>query len=106
MYIIVAGVLRVHDGAHTFSQMGAREVFGEMALLDAGPRSTSATASEDALLLRLNREDLFELMDDHSAIARGIIQVLSQRLRARTEDLSRLHTQTDTTPESATKPTA
>ena len=75
--------------------MGAREVFGEMALLDAEPRSASVTADEETLLLCLDQEDFFELMEDHSAIARGIIQVLSQRLRARTEDLSKLRAQTD-----------
>jgi CRP-like cAMP-binding protein len=95
LYIIVAGALRVHDGTHTFSHMGAREVFGEMALLDAEPRSASVTADEETLLLCLDQEDFFELMEDHSAIARGVIQVLSQRLRARTEDLSKLRAQTD-----------
>jgi len=32
-------------------------------------------------------------MEDYGVIARGIIQVLSQRLRARTEDLNQLRNQ-------------
>lgn len=89
MYIIVAGAVRIHDGEQIFNRLGEREVFGEMALLDAEPRSASVTAEEETLLLRLEQEAFFELMEDHGAIARGIIQVLSQRLRARTEDLRR-----------------
>ena len=90
MYIIVVGSVSVHDGAHTLNQLGPREVFGEMALFDAEARSASVSALGDTLLLRLDQEAFLELLDDHSAISLGIIRVLSQRLRARTEDLSRL----------------
>jgi hypothetical protein len=34
MYIIVDGEVRVHDGIHTLNHLHARDVFGEMALLD------------------------------------------------------------------------
>jgi CRP-like cAMP-binding protein len=61
-----------------------------MALFDAEARSASVSALGDTLLLRLDQEAFLELLDDHSAISLGIIRVLSQRLRARTEDLSRL----------------
>jgi HEAT repeat protein len=90
MYIIVVGSVSVHDGAHMLNQLGPREVFGEMALFDAEARSASVSSLGDTLLLRLDQEAFLELLDDHSAISLGIIRVLSQRLRARTEDLSRL----------------
>ncbi len=90
MYIIAAGEVRVHDGDHTINRMGEREVFGEMALFDAEPRSASVSALQETLLLSLNQEDFFELLEEHSIIARRVIQVLSQRLRARTEDLYQL----------------
>ena len=77
MYIIAVGDVRVHDGDHTFAHMGTREVFGEMALFDAEPRSASVSATDDTLLLRLNQDDFFDLLEEHSMIARGVIQVLS-----------------------------
>ena len=92
MYIIVAGRVRVHDGERTLNQLGAYEVFGEMALLDAEPRSASVTASEETLLLRLRQEEFFVLLEDHGAIARGVILVLSQRLRDRSAELAQLRT--------------
>ncbi len=90
MYIIVAGSVYIHDGAQTINRLGTYDVFGEMALLDSEPRSASVTADEDTLLLRLQQDDFFELFEDHSAIARGIIQVLSRRLRARSEEIAKL----------------
>ena len=91
LYIVVSGSIRIHDGGHTLNRLGAYEVFGEMALLDAEPRSATATAGEETLLLCLRQEEFFELLEDHGAIARGVLAVLSQRLRARSEELARLH---------------
>jgi CRP-like cAMP-binding protein len=93
MYIIVAGSVRIHDGEQVINRLGAYDVFGEMALLDSEPRSASVTTEEDTLLLRLHQDDFFDLFEDHSAIARGIIEVLSQRLRARSEELARLRSE-------------
>jgi ATP:ADP antiporter, AAA family len=90
MYIIVAGSVRIHDGEQIINRLGTYDVFGEMALLDAEPRSASVTADEDTLLLRLQQDDFFDLFEDHSAIARGIIQVLSRRLRARSDEIAKL----------------
>lgn len=90
MYIIVSGCVCIHDGERRLNTLGAYEVFGEMALLDAEPRSASATADEETLLLRLRQEEFFELMADHAAIARGVIVVLSQRLRARSDEVVKL----------------
>lgn len=102
MYIIVAGEVRVHDGDHTFDHLGARDVFGEMALLDAEPRSASVTAVADTLLLRLDQDAFYDLMEDHSAIARSIIQVLSRRLRERMQDLNDLQARYDELEQSRT----
>ncbi len=87
LYIIVEGEVRVHDQTVTFNHLGERDVFGEMALLDPAPRSASVTAVSDTLLLRLDAEPFYELMDDRIEIARGIIAVLTARLRDRMRDL-------------------
>jgi len=81
MYIIVEGQVRIHDGERTIGELGPREVFGDMAVLDAEPRSASATASEDSQLLRLSQIVFYELMSDHVVIARAISRMLSRRLR-------------------------
>ncbi len=104
MYIIVDGEVRVYDGMHTLNHLYARDVFGEMALLDPEPRSASITALADTLLLRLDQAPFYELVDEHNQIARGIIRMLTRHLRARVRDLAevRLHIATPAEPAAAT----
>lgn len=96
MYIIVDGEVRVHDGERTLNHLREGEVFGEMALLDAEPRVASVTAVTDTLLLRLDQEPFYELMDDRIEFTRGIIRVLSHHLRARVQDLNELRARLET----------
>jgi AAA family ATP:ADP antiporter len=90
LYVIAAGSVRVHDGDQTLEHLTEGQVFGEMALLDPEPRSASITAMEDTQLLRLDQEPFYELLDGQSEVARGIIKVLTRRLRARMQDLNAL----------------
>ncbi len=90
LYVVVAGRLRAHDRGKTLNTLAAGDVFGEMAVLDGEPRSASITADQDSLLLRLDGETLYDLMDRYRPVARGIIRVLLQRLRARMADLGRV----------------
>ena len=83
MYIIVDGRVRIHNGAQTIAYLGARDIFGELAVLDAEPRSASVTAEVDTHLFRLDQDALYELMADRFEVARGIIRMLCRRVRAR-----------------------
>jgi CRP-like cAMP-binding protein len=82
LFVIVSGRVRVHLGDRLIVERGDRTVFGELSALDAEPRSASITAMEDTLLFTLEQEALYELMSEHVELARGIIRVLCQRLRA------------------------
>jgi HEAT repeat protein len=90
MYIVVTGKVRIHDAETTLDYRGARQVFGELALLDPEPRIASVTAVEDSLLFRLDQEPFYELMADQIEVVRGIMQVVTQSLRARVMDVTEL----------------
>ena len=90
LYIIVSGEVRIHDGDYMLNTLGESEVFGEMALLDPEPRMAAATAETDTLLLRLEQSPFYELMDTRSEVARGVIRVLSRRLRQRVQEVATL----------------
>jgi hypothetical protein len=97
MYILASGKVRVHDGAHTLNTLASGEVFGEMALLDPEARVASVTAQEYSRLLRLDQDSFYDLMTDRIEVARGIIQVLSRRLRERVHDLNELRANQEVT---------
>jgi len=81
MYIIASGRVRVHDGDQIITFLGENDEFGELALLDSEPRSASVTAVEETYLLRVDQNTFYELISDYPDVLRGIIQVLSGRLR-------------------------
>ncbi|MDP4199829.1 MAG: cyclic nucleotide-binding domain-containing protein [Bacteroidota bacterium] len=88
LYIIVEGRVRVHAGVHFLTELGTRDVVGEMALLDPEPRSASVTAIEETTLLKLQRDVFYDLMADNVEIARGAITTLSRKLRKQNEQIS------------------
>jgi HEAT repeat protein len=82
MYVIVRGKVRVFDGERTITELGERDIFGELALLDPEPRAASVAAVADTRLFRLDREAFGELMAGNIEIVRGVLHVLCERLRA------------------------
>lgn len=84
LYIIVNGRVRVHDQHKTIVHLGEREVVGELALLDSEPRHASVTTEDKTLLLKLDQEPFFELIANNPEVVRGIMRVLTRRLRAAT----------------------
>lgn len=81
MYLIVDGSVKVHRGEQTLAQLGLKQCFGEMSILDEEPRSATVTALSELLLLKIRREDFSEILAAKPEISRGIIQVLTRRLR-------------------------
>jgi CRP-like cAMP-binding protein len=82
MFIVVNGSVRIHREGKDLAVVGPRQVFGEMAALDPEPRAASATALEDTLLLSISGQHLYDLMAEHLEVAKGVIRVLCQRVRA------------------------
>ncbi|MCE9573032.1 MAG: DUF1003 domain-containing protein [Deltaproteobacteria bacterium] len=67
MYIVSKGEVEIFIKDHagqkiTLTEARPGDVFGELAMLDAGPRSASAIAAEDSELIELDREDLLLLV--------------------------------------------
>ncbi len=91
MHVIVDGSVDVVAGdARVLATRAAGDVVGEMALLDAEPRSASVTAVEDTQLFRLDQEPFYELMADRVEVAHGIIRMLTRYVRARIRDVTAL----------------
>jgi len=82
LYVVISGRVRVYDGARTIVELGPKEIFGELALLDPEPRLASIAAVEDTRLFRLDRESFAELMAGNIEVVRGVLHVLCERLRA------------------------
>lgn len=67
------------------------EFFGELALLDGAPRSTTATAIERTETLALPRERFLALLPEDPRIVRALLQALTGELRRLTGHVEELH---------------
>lgn len=63
------------------ARLGAGEIFGEMAIIDGGPRSASAMAMEDSELTVVSKEQLTERVSDADPVVRLLIVMLLSRVR-------------------------
>ncbi|MBM3214147.1 cyclic nucleotide-binding domain-containing protein [Candidatus Poribacteria bacterium] len=89
MYVVVSGRVAVHIGDQELVQLGERAFFGEMAVIDAEPRSADVTAVQDTITLRIGQKDLTSAMALEPDIARGVMRELSRRVRAQNELIQR-----------------
>lgn len=91
LYIVKSGRVRVtkqlENGlVHSLAEMEAGEFFGEMALLEAKPRSATVTACVPTRLLSMSRPMFNTLIEDHPSVAINFLKIISARLRQRNEN--------------------
>src|SRR5918996_1464203 len=68
LYVVLDGKVRVHQGDRVIAELGERDCFGEMGILDPAPRRATVTAATDTRLLRIGREDFQEILADKPQI--------------------------------------
>ncbi|MCD9020380.1 Npt1/Npt2 family nucleotide transporter [Cohnella silvisoli] len=81
MFGIIEGGIRVHRGTETLANLGVGQCFGEMAIIDSGPRSADCTATEHTVLLRLHRHQVFSFCFQQIDVLKSMVKVLADRLR-------------------------
>jgi CRP-like cAMP-binding protein len=87
VYFVVDGVLALGVDAETYTVTHSADI-GASALLVAGAtRDTDAVVVRQALLLRVGREDFFEVLGDHPDVARALLEALGGRLDPESRDL-------------------
>ena len=70
--------------------MSTGDIFGEIALLDGGPRTADAVAITDCELFVIERRDFLALMREEPEIALRMIEILCARVRQTTEQAENL----------------
>jgi CRP-like cAMP-binding protein len=86
MFTIVSGaadaIIESPDGQQTVvNTFESTDFFGEIALLDEGPRTASVVAIKDTECLVLSREDFISIMKNDADMGIVIAEELASRLR-------------------------
>lgn len=83
-YLIQSGRVQIvkimEDIEKTIDYLNPGEIFGEMAILDAAPRSASAIAADSVKALEFNRENFEVLMMGNPQIALKLLKLLAKRI--------------------------
>lgn len=82
VYLIVSGAATVTHNGGVVATLGPGEHFGEIALIDGGPRSATVTAATDLVCYGLTFWEFRPLVERNGTIAWKLLQALAKRLRA------------------------
>jgi CRP/FNR family transcriptional regulator, cyclic AMP receptor protein len=93
LFVVLSGRVamtnRSTDGRESVvALMEDGDLFGEMPLLDSGPRSAEARALEPSKVLSIPYEPVRALFDDQPNLLWGVVRLLSHRLRSTDEALA------------------
>lgn len=88
LFVIDSGSADVTIGGRKVNHLEAGEFFGEMALLDGGPRTATVTAKTDISLFVLTEWVYRGLLSEHPSIAIRTLEAMAGRLRGATKTAS------------------
>lgn len=80
-FVVVAGSVRIDRAGATVNTLGDGDFLGEIALLDGGPRTATATAATDSRLLQVTNDDFDELVATTPSVRAAIMTEVGSRLR-------------------------
>jgi len=80
-FLIAAGEAEIERGGQTVAKLSVGDHFGELALLDRGPRSATVRAVTDLRLFVLRDESFAAVLNEVPALAQKLLAAMSRRLR-------------------------
>jgi CRP/FNR family transcriptional regulator, cyclic AMP receptor protein len=81
-FVIQSGKVDIRLGNRLLGTLADHDIFGEMALIDAAPRSATAIAATDVKLVPVGEKQFLFLVSRTPYFALKVMRVLARRLRA------------------------
>ena len=84
LYFVKSGLIEISGGKparHVFSRLGPGEIFGEMAVIEHGTRSATASAAVDSEVYFVPRGEMLPFIERSPGFAFALLQQVSHRLR-------------------------
>jgi CRP-like cAMP-binding protein len=82
-FVITEGSAEVSVRGERRAALGPGDSFGEMALIDDGPRTATVVAATDLRCLALSAWDFKPFVEEHPTVAWTLLQTLARRIRDR-----------------------
>jgi CRP/FNR family transcriptional regulator, cyclic AMP receptor protein len=80
-FVVVEGEVKVVQKDRVIARVGPGEFFGEISLLDGGPRTASVVADTPVVAVRLFKSSFDQVVREEPSVAAKILAVVAGRLR-------------------------
>jgi CRP/FNR family transcriptional regulator, cyclic AMP receptor protein len=87
LFVVHTGEVEIRLGNRLLETLSEYSIFGEMALIDAAPRSATAVARTDVKLVAIAEKQFLFLISNTPHFALNVIRVMARRLRATNQSL-------------------
>lgn len=81
MYVLIEGEIEILHHGQVIDEAGPGSLVGEMALIEASPRSATARARTDCRVVPINEKRFLFLVQQTPFFALQVMRILSERLR-------------------------
>jgi CRP-like cAMP-binding protein len=80
-YVILEGSVRVVRKGRTVARLKKDDFFGELSLIDGGPRTADVVTDAPSRLLTLSRTEFRKLLTSEPTMANRILEAMADRIR-------------------------
>jgi CRP/FNR family transcriptional regulator, cyclic AMP receptor protein len=80
-YLILEGAATVRRNGRKVAELGPGSYFGELSLLDNGPRSATITANGETEVAVIGQREFMAVLDQVPAVSRKLLMTMASRLR-------------------------
>lgn len=80
-YVILQGEAKVTKDGKTIARLAPGDFFGEISLLDGGPRTARVAAETPLVVVRIFKRSFDKLVAEEHGVAAKILEVVARRLR-------------------------
>jgi CRP/FNR family transcriptional regulator, cyclic AMP receptor protein len=81
MFVVQSGHVEIRRGNRVLETVAEKSIFGEMALIDDGPRSATVVAITDATVVPVSEKQFLFLVRETPFFALNVMRTLVGRLR-------------------------
>jgi CRP-like cAMP-binding protein len=82
IWIVLSGSVTIEKGGTLIDHAGVNYAIGILSMVDNGPRSTTARADEDSILVRIDQAKFRFMMEEMPNFGWYVMRQLASRLRA------------------------
>jgi CRP/FNR family transcriptional regulator, cyclic AMP receptor protein len=87
LFIIQSGEVEIRLGNRVLEKLPQFSIFGEMALIDAAPRSATAVAASEVKLVPVTEKQFLFLISNTPHFALNVMRIMARRLRSANKGL-------------------